>query len=68
VRSSGHQTRRGRYQNDRAASLFPSRPISAVGTAVTGRKLKKSELFFTDFPSLRSLSFLHQIRQMRLEK
>ncbi|CAL8132042.1 unnamed protein product [Prunus armeniaca] len=56
VRSSGHQSRRGRYQNDRAAVLFLPQPGLAVSRRDFAGKSKRKARFRPKLRRLRSPS------------
>ncbi|CAL8133652.1 unnamed protein product [Prunus armeniaca] len=65
VLSSGHQSRRGRYQYDRAAVLFLPQPGLAVSRRDFAGKSKRKARFRPKLRRLRSPSSGHRFRQVR---
>ncbi|CAL2248872.1 unnamed protein product [Prunus armeniaca] len=65
VLSSGHQSRRGRYQNDRAAVLFLPQPGLTASRRDFAGKSKKTARFRLKLRRLRSPSSGHRFRQVR---
>ncbi|CAL8150750.1 unnamed protein product [Prunus armeniaca] len=66
VLSSGHQSRRGRYQNDWAAVLFLPQPGLTASRRDFAEKSKKTARFRLKLRRLRSPSSGHRFRQVRL--
>ncbi|CAL2249467.1 unnamed protein product [Prunus armeniaca] len=65
VLSSGHQSRRGRYQNDRAAVLFLPQPGLTASRRDFAGKSKKTARFRLKLRRLHSPSSGHRFRQVR---